>query len=46
MTQVFQLLADGALTPQVAARVPLAEVGEAVRLAESGTVVGKVVLVP
>ncbi|MET9779171.1 medium chain dehydrogenase/reductase family protein [Streptomyces sp. NPDC006367] len=44
--QVFALLADGALVPQVAARVPLAEAGEAVRLAESGTVVGKVVLVP
>ncbi|MFD9499425.1 medium chain dehydrogenase/reductase family protein [Streptomyces sp. NPDC060035] len=45
LTQVFALLADGALTPQVAARIPLAQVGEAVRLAESGTVVGKVVLV-
>ncbi|MFE6199162.1 medium chain dehydrogenase/reductase family protein [Streptomyces sp. NPDC057838] len=46
LSQVFALLAEGALVPQVAARVPLAEVGEAVRLAESGTVVGKVVLVP
>ncbi|PAK26277.1 NADPH:quinone reductase [Streptomyces sp. alain-838] len=46
LAQVFALLADGALVPQVAARVPLAEVGEAIRLAESGTVVGKVVLVP
>ncbi|MFF8659233.1 medium chain dehydrogenase/reductase family protein [Streptomyces huasconensis] len=46
LAQVFALLADGALLPQVAARVPLTEVGEAVRLAESGTVVGKVVLVP
>ncbi|MFJ8544358.1 zinc-binding dehydrogenase [Streptomyces sp. NPDC093586] len=46
LTQVLTLLADGRLTPQVAARVPLTEVGEAVRLAESGTVVGKVVLVP
>ncbi|MGW0551796.1 medium chain dehydrogenase/reductase family protein [Streptomyces altiplanensis] len=44
--QVFALLADGELAPQVAARIPLSEVGEAVRLAESGTVVGKVVLVP
>ncbi|MEU6161066.1 medium chain dehydrogenase/reductase family protein [Streptomyces sp. NPDC047130] len=44
--QVFALLASGELVPQVAARVPLAEVAEAVRLAESGTVVGKVVLVP
>ncbi|MDX3853146.1 medium chain dehydrogenase/reductase family protein [Streptomyces sp. AK02-01A] len=46
LTQVFALLAQGALTPQVAARIPLTQVGEAVRLAESGTVVGKVVLVP
>lgn len=46
LAQVLALLADGALVPQVAARVPLTEVGEAVRLAESGTVVGKVVLVP
>ncbi|MFJ7150526.1 medium chain dehydrogenase/reductase family protein [Streptomyces sp. NPDC100445] len=46
LTQVLTLLADGRLVPQVAARVPLAQVGEAVRLAESGTVVGKVVLVP
>ncbi|MEV4685231.1 zinc-binding dehydrogenase [Streptomyces kurssanovii] len=46
LTQVLQLLAEGALTPQVAARVPLAEIGAAVRLAESGTVVGKVVLMP
>ncbi|OSZ59738.1 NADPH:quinone reductase [Streptomyces pharetrae CZA14] len=46
LAQVFALLADGALVPQVAARVPLTEVGEAVRLAESGTVVGKVVLAP
>ncbi|MEV6803424.1 medium chain dehydrogenase/reductase family protein [Streptomyces sp. NPDC051132] len=44
--QVFALLAEGRLAPQVAARVPLTEVAEAVRLAESGTVVGKVVLVP
>jgi NADPH:quinone reductase-like Zn-dependent oxidoreductase len=42
---VFDLLARGALTAQVAARVPLAEVARAVVLAESGTVAGKVVLV-
>ncbi|MEU1074275.1 MULTISPECIES: medium chain dehydrogenase/reductase family protein [unclassified Streptomyces] len=46
LTQVLALLADGRLIPQVAARIPLTEVGKAVRLAESGTVVGKVVLVP
>ncbi|MFI5912135.1 medium chain dehydrogenase/reductase family protein [Dactylosporangium sp. NPDC051541] len=46
LTKVFALLADGTLTPQVAARIPLREAAEAVRLAESGTVAGKVVLVP
>ncbi|MEU9263778.1 medium chain dehydrogenase/reductase family protein [Streptomyces sp. NPDC048212] len=46
LTQVFALLADGSLTPQVAARIPLADVAKAVQMAESGTVVGKVVLVP
>ena len=44
--QVFALLADGTLTAQVAARLPLDRAGEALRLAESRTVVGKVVLVP
>ncbi|QFZ21355.1 medium chain dehydrogenase/reductase family protein [Saccharothrix syringae] len=43
---VLALLAEGRLRPQVAARVPLAEVARAVELAESGTVAGKVVLVP
>lgn len=43
---VFALLAEGAVTPPVAARVPLEEIGRAVDLAESGTVVGKVVVVP
>ncbi|WP_083751714.1 medium chain dehydrogenase/reductase family protein [Saccharothrix sp. ALI-22-I] len=43
---VFALLAEGRLRPQVAARVPLEQVADAVRLAESGTVTGKVVLVP
>ncbi|MCE7001118.1 medium chain dehydrogenase/reductase family protein [Saccharothrix sp. S26] len=42
---VFALLADGSLRPQVAARVPLERVADAVRLAESGTVTGKVVLI-
>jgi NADPH:quinone reductase-like Zn-dependent oxidoreductase len=44
--QVFALLAGGALTAQVAARIPLPRAAEALRLAESGTVTGKVVLVP
>ena len=43
---VFELLVDGVLTAQVAARFPLDRVGEAMALAESRTVVGKVVLMP
>lgn len=43
---VLALLADSSLRPQVAARVPLERVADAVRLAESGTVTGKVVLIP
>ncbi|MEV6604040.1 medium chain dehydrogenase/reductase family protein [Kutzneria sp. NPDC051319] len=46
LTAVFALLADGTLRPQVAAEIPLAEASAALRLAESGTVTGKVVLVP
>jgi NADPH:quinone reductase-like Zn-dependent oxidoreductase len=46
LTQVFALLADGSLTAQVAARLPLRDAAAALRLAESGTVAGKVVLVP
>jgi len=46
LTAVFDLLAAGALTAQVAARIPLPRAAEAMRLAESGTVAGKVVLVP
>lgn len=44
--QVFALLADGRLTAQVAARIPLSQAARALRLAESGTVAGKVILVP
>lgn len=46
LTQVFALLADGVLTPQVAARFPLAEAAAALTLAESRTVAGKVIIVP
>ncbi|MYW06316.1 zinc-binding dehydrogenase [Streptomyces sp. SID3343] len=46
LTNVFALLADGTITAQVAARIPLTRAGEAMALAESGTVTGKVVLVP
>lgn len=43
---VLGLLADGTLTPQVAATFPLTQVREAMALAESHTVRGKVVLLP
>lgn len=43
---VFGLVAAGALRAQVAARIPLTEAARAMELAESGTVTGKVVLVP
>ncbi len=43
---VFDLAARGVLRPQVAARFPLSEAAEALTLAESRTVTGKVVLVP
>ncbi|WP_067675590.1 medium chain dehydrogenase/reductase family protein [Nocardia miyunensis] len=46
LTQVLRLLADGVLTPQIAARFPLSEAASALTLAESRTVAGKVVIVP
>ena len=46
LTAVFDLAATGQLEAQVAARIPLTEAGKALALAESGTVTGKVVLVP
>ncbi|MEV6733229.1 MULTISPECIES: medium chain dehydrogenase/reductase family protein [unclassified Streptomyces] len=46
LTQVFTALQRGEITAKVAAEIPLARVAEAMRLAESGTVAGKVVLVP
>ncbi|MFI8456675.1 medium chain dehydrogenase/reductase family protein [Kitasatospora sp. NPDC085464] len=46
LTQVLRLLADGVLTPQIAARIPLADAAAALELAESRTVTGKVVIVP
>ncbi|MFD7105171.1 medium chain dehydrogenase/reductase family protein [Streptomyces celluloflavus] len=46
LTQVFTALRNGEITAQVAAELPLTRAAEALRLAESGTVAGKVVLVP
>jgi NADPH:quinone reductase-like Zn-dependent oxidoreductase len=44
--QVLALLRDGVLTAQVAAWLPLTEATAAMELAESHTVVGKVILEP
>jgi NADPH:quinone reductase-like Zn-dependent oxidoreductase len=46
LSSVFSMLAKGAITPQVAARMPLADAGAAMSLAESRTAYGKVVLIP
>ncbi|MER5371797.1 medium chain dehydrogenase/reductase family protein [Streptomyces sp. NPDC002553] len=46
LSEVFAALQRGEITPRIAARLPLARVAEALRLAESGTVAGKVVLTP
>lgn len=46
LTQVLRLVADGALVPQIAARMPLSEAAAALALAESRTVLGKVILTP
>ena len=46
LTSIFSLLAEGAITPHVAACLPLTEAATAMTLAESRTVFGKVVLVP
>ncbi|MFF1544675.1 zinc-binding dehydrogenase [Streptomyces sp. NPDC058291] len=48
LTQVFELLREGWLTAQIAARFPLAEVAEAMERAESSgrTAVGKIIRVP
>ncbi|WP_211247637.1 medium chain dehydrogenase/reductase family protein [Cryptosporangium arvum] len=46
LTAVFGLLADGVIVPHVAARFPLDRAAEALTLAESRTVAGKVILTP
>ncbi|MGW3139196.1 medium chain dehydrogenase/reductase family protein [Streptomyces sp. NPDC001139] len=46
LTEVFNALQRGEITAQIAAELPLSQVAEAMRLAESGTVAGKVVLHP
>jgi NADPH2:quinone reductase len=44
--EVLRLLHDGAITAQIARRFPLRDAGEALRYAEQGGIVGKVVLEP
>jgi synaptic vesicle membrane protein VAT-1 len=46
LTQVFAALQRGEVTARIAARLPLTEAADALRLAESGTVAGKIVLNP
>ncbi|AGP57408.1 medium chain dehydrogenase/reductase family protein [Streptomyces rapamycinicus] len=46
LTEVLRLVADGVLTPRIAAEIPLSDAASALALAESRTVIGKVVLVP
>ncbi|SER35831.1 NADPH:quinone reductase [Lentzea xinjiangensis] len=45
LTQVLRLVEAGVLTPRIAARFPLPEASAALALAESRTVLGKVVIV-
>ncbi|WP_159767512.1 medium chain dehydrogenase/reductase family protein [Streptomyces sp. HM190] len=46
LTEVFAAYLRGDVTARIAARLPLGAIAEALRLAESGTVAGKVVLEP
>lgn len=46
LTQVMRLLAQGVVRPQIAARFALSSAAQAMELAESRTVLGKVVLLP
>jgi len=46
LAEVFALLAQGCIQARVACQLPLERAAEGLRLAESGTVAGKVVQVP
>jgi synaptic vesicle membrane protein VAT-1 len=46
LTQVFAAVQRGEIIPQIAIQLPLSRIAEALRLAESGTVAGKIVLHP
>lgn len=43
---VLSLLAEGAITPQIARQFPLADAAAALRFAEAGGITGKVLLIP
>jgi NADPH:quinone reductase-like Zn-dependent oxidoreductase len=46
LTEVFAAVRRGDVTARIAAQLPLAKAAEALSLAESGTVTGKIVLMP
>lgn len=46
LTQVLRLVADGTVTPHIAARISLSDAASALALAETRTVAGKIVIVP
>jgi NADPH:quinone reductase-like Zn-dependent oxidoreductase len=46
LTKLLELVRDGAITPQIAARFPLEQAAEALRFAEAGGFTGKVLLLP
>lgn len=46
LAQLLELMTEGSVKPQIAARFPLAQITEAMQLAESRTVLGKVVVTP
>ena len=46
LARLFALVADGTITPNIAARFPLEEAAAALALAESRTLNGKVILLP
>jgi NADPH2:quinone reductase len=46
LSRVFDLLAQGAITPQIARQFPLTDAAAALRYAEAGGIIGKVLLIP
>ena len=46
LTSMVELVRQGVLTPRIATRMPLTDAAKALTLAESGTVSGKVLLIP